>query len=366
MTSCLIAAPRRCTRSFPRQVLALSAIAALSLTAVVPAHAARATPAARAEPTPVEALKPGQFLWHPEFSPDGPVTIVVSLDEQRAYVYRNGISIGVSTVSTGKPGKDTPTGVFTILQKKVTHSSSLYNSAPMPYMQRLTWDGIAMHAGNLPGYPASHGCIRLPMDFARALFSVTGFQSTTVIIANTRSAPSNIGSPGWLAPTVVDGKPVAPNEGREFWNDPDPASGTLSLLVSRADQRLYAYRNGQQVGEAVVGFDDSTGSGNTSVFTLLNQPTPGMSLGEAAQALRWSTVSVGAPARGDTPAAVLGTVHVPEALASRILSTLGTGSTLIVTDWPASRDSGRGQDMTVITTDEVEENPAAATPVPTR
>lgn len=366
MTPCFIAASCRPVRHFPHRVLTLSAAVALSLAVLAPAHAARPAPPASKASTPVEALKPGQFLWHPEFAPDGPVTIVVSLDEQRAYVYRNGISIGVSTVSTGKPGKDTPTGVFTILQKKVTHSSSLYNSAPMPYMQRLTWDGIAMHAGNLPGYPASHGCIRLPMDFARALFSVTGFQSTTVIIADTRSAPSEVGSPGWLAPTVVDGKPVAPNEGREFWNDPEPASGTLSLLVSRADQRLYAYRNGQQVGEAVVGFDDSTSRGNTSVFTLLNQPTPGMTLGEAAQALRWSAISVGAPARGDTPAAVLGTVHVPEALADKILSTLGTGSTLIVTDWPASRDSGRGQDMTVITTDEVEESPAAAAPVPTR
>ena len=84
-------------------------------------------------------LKPGEFLWHPEVAPDGPVVLVVSLDEQRAYVYRNGMAIGVSTISSGKTGKETPTGVFTILQKNKDHRSNLYNNAPMPYMQRLTW-----------------------------------------------------------------------------------------------------------------------------------------------------------------------------------------------------------------------------------
>ena len=78
---------------------------------------------------------------------------MVSLTEQKAYIYRNGIAIGVSTLSSGKKGRETPTGVFSILQKSVDHKSDLYNSAPMPYMQRLTWDGIALHAGNLPGYP---------------------------------------------------------------------------------------------------------------------------------------------------------------------------------------------------------------------
>src|SRR5690606_2531849 len=118
-------------------------------------------------------LQPGEFLWHPEIAPRGPIVVVVSLDEQRAYVYRNGLAIGVSTVSSGKPGKDTPTGVFTILQKNRDHRSNLYNNAPMPYMQRLTWDGIALHGGALPGHPASQGCVRLPLGFARLLFAET-------------------------------------------------------------------------------------------------------------------------------------------------------------------------------------------------
>ena len=115
----------------------------------------------------IEQLKPGGFLWAPQIAPRGPVIIIISLTTQRAYVYRNGVPIGVSTVSTGAPGRETPTGVFVILQKAVFHRSNRYSNAPMPFMQRLTWTGIAMHAGRLPGYPASHGCIRLPATPAR-------------------------------------------------------------------------------------------------------------------------------------------------------------------------------------------------------
>src|SRR5271165_7144200 len=102
----------------------------------------------------------------PRLHPQVPSSILVSLPDQLLYVYRNGVRIGRSTVSTGKPGKSTPTGVFTVLQKKVRHESSIYKGAQMPHMQRLTWTGVAMHAGNLPGYPASAGCVRLPVDFA--------------------------------------------------------------------------------------------------------------------------------------------------------------------------------------------------------
>src|SRR5438552_5546139 len=118
-------------------------------------------------------FKPGDYTWHPEVSPAGPVVIIVSLPDQVMYVYRNGVRIGRSTVSTGKPGKRTPTGEFTVLQKKVSHESNIYKGAKMPHMQRLTWSGIAMHAGQLPGYPASAGCVRMPADFSEKLYSVT-------------------------------------------------------------------------------------------------------------------------------------------------------------------------------------------------
>jgi lipoprotein-anchoring transpeptidase ErfK/SrfK len=112
------------------------------------------------------------------------VVITVSLSSQKMHVFRDGVLWRSSPVSTGKKGKRTPTGVFAILQKKRFHRSNLYSNAPMPYMQRLTWSGIAIHAGRLPGYPASHGCIRLPTQFASELFKITGATTTAVIIVD--------------------------------------------------------------------------------------------------------------------------------------------------------------------------------------
>lgn len=117
------------------------------------------------------ALRPGQFLWSAGDAAARP-ELVVSLALQRVYVYRAGVVVGVASVSTGRPGKTTPVGEFSVLQKARWHRSNLYSNAPMPFMQRLTWDGIALHAGHNPGYPASHGCIRLPPAFARALFAI--------------------------------------------------------------------------------------------------------------------------------------------------------------------------------------------------
>lgn len=155
--------------------------------------------AAVAAPSEVLDLEPGEFLWHPEVSPDGPVVVVVSLPEQLAHVYRDGVRIAVSTISSGKPGNDTPTGTYPILQKRVEHYSNLYDNAPMPYMQRLTWDGIALHAGRNPGYPASHGCIRLPHAFAELLYDVTS-HGTTVVVADEASHSADVVRPGWKSP----------------------------------------------------------------------------------------------------------------------------------------------------------------------
>lgn len=130
--------------------------------------------------TPPDKLKPGEWIWFD--SPiQGPLAVIVSLTEQRAYVYRNGVLIAVSTISSGRPGYETPTGVFTILQKDRNHRSNKYQDAPMPYQQRLTWDGIALHAGGLPGYPESHGCVHLPTEFARRLFGITELGMTVVV-----------------------------------------------------------------------------------------------------------------------------------------------------------------------------------------
>lgn len=147
-------------------------------------QALRADAAAAAE---AQTLRPGEFVWQPERAQAGRVEIVVSIPLQRAFVYRGGTLIGLTTVSTGRPGHATPTGSFTILQKRPRHFSNLYNNAPMPYMQRLTWDGIALHAGHIPGRPASHGCVRLPLAFARHLFEATELGASVHII---RASPS--------------------------------------------------------------------------------------------------------------------------------------------------------------------------------
>ena len=96
----------------------------------------------------------------------GPFQIIISIADQRISLYENGALIARSSVSTGVKGHPTPLGVFSVISKKKWHRSNIYSAAPMPYMQRITWSGIALHAGKLPGYPASHGCIRLTDDFA--------------------------------------------------------------------------------------------------------------------------------------------------------------------------------------------------------
>lgn len=127
------------------------------------------------------ALKPGGFVWRKGAMPAGPTDVVVSLRAQMAYVYRAGELVGASTISSGKPGHETPVGVFPILEKRKIHESNRYSEAPMPYMQRLNWHGVALHGGTVAGTPASHGCVRLPMAFAQKLFDLTSIGSQVII-----------------------------------------------------------------------------------------------------------------------------------------------------------------------------------------
>lgn len=133
-------------------------------------------------------LAPGGFRWADDGAAGGPLYLIVSIARQRVHVYRGDRLIGAASVSTGTKGHRTPTGHFPILQKRQWHRSNLYSNAPMPFMQRLTWDGIALHAGHNPGYPASHGCIRLPYAFARQLFALTRIGTLTEVTSNRLSA----------------------------------------------------------------------------------------------------------------------------------------------------------------------------------
>lgn len=199
------------TARFPARILMVALLGALAGTAM-----AQDGPAAR-EPLRAAAgatLSPGEFEWRPEASASGPLVVVVSLPEQMAHVYRGGVRIGRSTISSGKPGHETPTGVFPILQKRKVHHSNLYNNAPMPFMQRLTWDGVALHAGQIPGYPASHGCVRLPKAFAEKLFEVTE-HGVNVVVADVGTHSEAVLYPGDTAPVnaitgLETGRDMAP------------------------------------------------------------------------------------------------------------------------------------------------------------
>jgi len=128
-----------------------------------------------------------------------PVLAIVSLQSQRITVYDANGWILRAPVSSGQRGRETPAGIFSVIQKDADHHSNLYDDAFMPHMQRLTWSGIALHGGALPGYPASHGCVRMPFDFAERLFDVTKM-GLRVIVAPTDAAPVEIAHPVLLQP----------------------------------------------------------------------------------------------------------------------------------------------------------------------
>ena len=126
-------------------------------------------------------LKPGQYVWRDVPDAVGPERVVISLSDQLAFLYRGDTLIAASTISSGQPGRDTPTGIFSVLDKKPFYRSKKYDNAPMPWMQRIDNYGVALHAGYNPGVPASHGCIRLPSAFAKKLYSTTGIGTPVYI-----------------------------------------------------------------------------------------------------------------------------------------------------------------------------------------
>jgi hypothetical protein len=293
----------------------------------------------------VRAMKPGEFLWAPEVAPAGPVMIIISLQNQRAYLYRNGVPIGVSTVSTGKEGHATPTGVFTILQKQVDHKSNLYNSAPMPYMQRLTWDGIALHAGNLPGYPASHGCIRLPKAFAQKLYGVTRL-GLTVIITDGDAVPRIAPKKGPLAGPSQQSTPA----GAIRWQPELSSSGPVSIVISGADRRILVLRNGVEIGNAPANIEGGVtqpaaytlGSVEDGKFNWMRIALPG-------QQGAGTALSAEERAR----------LRMPEPFRRNLASILEPGATVVITR-DSLQTADTGEAVTVIAEEEDANSPATS------
>lgn len=331
-----------------------------------------APPKSASAPSSIE-LRPGEYLWMPELAPKGPVVIVVSLPEQLAYVYRNGVRIAVSTVSTGKRGYETPTGVFTILQKSREHYSNLYDNAPMPFMQRLTWDGVALHAGKVPNYPASHGCVRLPYAFSEKLFGITS-QGMTVVIADEASHAPTIAYPGLFAPVdahtgAASASLAEPPTTAYRWAPEASPEGPLTLVLSTHDREIAVLRNGVEIGRAPVIFATEPPRG-TRAYVLLEGSGEGASpVVPDRPALRWMALSARAPksaaAAGAAPvvdalatAAARGDIGIAPEFARAVYDSLTPGTTLIVTDEALhARDDDDG--MTVLS---AEPSPTAAPP----
>lgn len=289
-----------------------------------------------------EKLKPGQWVWAPQIAPDGPITVYVDLSRQLATIYRNGVRIGVSTVSSGKPGHETPTGVFAILQKDAKHRSSTYNNAPMPYQQRLTWDGVALHAGGLPGYPESHGCVHLPLAFAKLLFGET-HMGGTVIVAGRAGTPMLTQGGGVLAPqgdqgVAIPHQPLAEDEPYR-WNPETSLEGPITIIVSRSDQRIVVLRNGSEIGRARVEVPTDDFETHVMTYTRL-----------ADGRTRWITVGVPGHSGDEGQVMDVGTLaqmRMPREYLNALNAVIVPGTTVLVTQAPVLPENS-GRRMTVM------------------
>src|SRR6202789_2095645 len=272
-----------------------------------------------------DALQPGEWVWAATAPPRRPILIYVDLSRQRATVYRNAVRIAVSPISSGKPGHETPTGVFTILHQDASHHSKKYNNAPMPSQERLTWDGVALHAGGLPGYPESHGCVHLPYTFSQELFGITTLGATVVVEGDPFNHITTTDA-SLLAPMDVKGQQVAQQHlgSAEFRWEPDKSpTGPLTIIVSKHNQRIVVLRNGVEIGRSVAQInDDDPGS---HVITL-TRGADGKS--------HW--IYVGLPGHDEDKGreldvATLNRVHMPRGFFEAVKGTLLPGATILVT-----------------------------------
>ena len=330
-----------------------------------------------------------------EAIPKGPFQVIISINDQHVSLYGNTGLIARAPVSTGMRGHPTPLGVFSVIEKQRWHRSNIYSAAPMPYMQRITWSGVALHAGVLPGFPASHGCIRLSSEFAVRLWHLTKI-GTRVIIARRDVAPVEIATPALLMPAPKPAEPLASD-------DPAPRLGTppevktataadvapsasdggsvrdqaevsaqggpsrpISVFVSRKTQNLAVRQNFAPLFDSPIRIDQPDTPIGTHIFTVMaSEPT----------AMRWTLVTIpddaraeprreerkeerksalqaGAKVSGNTVDqvnAVLGRVHIPSSVYDRIFALLTPGSSLIISDDAVSNETGSDTDFIVLT-----------------
>ena len=331
----------------------------------------------------------------PEDPPKGPLQIIISIADQRVSLFDNGALIARSSVSTGTQGHPTPFGVFSVISKQRWHRSNIYSAAPMPYMQRITWSGIALHAGVVPGHPASHGCIRLKNDFAVRLWHFTK-RGTRVIIAHDDVQPVEITNPHLFKPKAVSGSPesqaatvagesistAAATHGSLVSNAETPEATSLqvpssapaggapkkmvpiSVFVSRKLSKLFVRQGFSPLFDVPVKIENPEEPLGTHVFTAMEFQSEGA-------AIRWTVVSIPdefpriedatkereAPVKQtalsvpspDKANAVLNRIEIPQDTVERISELLTPASSLIISDNGFSHETGKDTDFIVVT-----------------
>jgi L,D-transpeptidase catalytic domain len=332
----------------------------------------------------------------PEDPPKGPLQIIISIADQRVSLFDNGALIARSSVSTGTQGHPTPLGVFSVISKQRWHRSNIYSAAPMPYMQRITWSGIALHAGVVPGHPASHGCIRLKNEFAIRLWHLTK-RGTRVIIAHDDVQPIEITNPHLFKPkavssssefqtTTVAGKSIstaAATPGSLVSNAETseatslqvpgsaPAGGAskklvpISVFVSRKSSKLFVRQGFSPLFDVAVKIENPEEPLGTHLFTAMEFQSEGA-------AIRWTVVSIpeefpriseGATKEREVPAkqtalsvpspnkanAALNRIEIPQDTVERISELLTPTSSLIISDNGFSHETGKDTDFIVVT-----------------
>src|ERR1700726_2895714 len=332
----------------------------------------------------------------PEDARKGPLQIIISIADQRVSLFDNGALIARSSVSTGTQGHPTPLGVVSVISKERWHRSNIYSAAPMPYMQRITWSGIALHAGVVPGHPASHGCIRLKNDFAVRLWHLTK-RGTHVIIAHGDVQPVEITNPHLFQPKAASGSSefqtatvatksigtAAATQGSLVSNAETPEAASLqvpgsvpaasapkkivsiSIFVSRKLSKLFVRQGFTPLFDVPVKIENPEEPLGTHVFTAMEFQNEGT-------AIRWTVVSIpeefprmseGAPKERDVPArqtalsvplpdkanAALDRIEIPRDTVERISELLTPASSLIVSDNGYSDETGNDTAFIVVT-----------------
>jgi L,D-transpeptidase catalytic domain len=317
----------------------------------------------------------------------GPLQIIISIADQQLSLYDNGALIARSSVSTGVQGHPTPLGVFSVISKERWHRSNIYSGAPMPYMQRITWSGIALHAGVVPGHPASHGCIRLTSDFAIRLWHLAK-RGTRVIIASDDVRPVEIAnshlfvpkpkaasvSPESSAVTVTDNdNKTAPSRGALVSSAETPEVANLqipgsipqgaapqkvvpiSVFVSRKLSKLFVRQGFTPLFDVPVKIQNPEQPLGTHVFTAMEFQNDGASL-------RWTVVSL--PEKLKKREAVmeeivatsllakasdaLDRIEIPGEAIEHMSQLLTPGSSVIISDYGISDETGADTDFIVV------------------